>query len=60
MQLKRNGEIFEIKNFAIEISGKRFWIEELPEGKININKVSIEGPDYISIYPVSSDEIEIS
>ena len=60
IQLKRNGEILELKNFVIEVDKKRFRIAECYDGKISINKVSSEGSDYINIYPVSGNEIEIS
>lgn len=60
IQLKRNGEILEIENFVIEVEKKRFRIAECYDGKISINKVALEGSDYINIHPVSGNEIELS
>ena len=61
IQLKRDGEILEIKNFAIEVNGNRYRISETIEGRVTINKVSIDGDDdYIKVHPRSGNEIDVS
>ena len=61
IQLKRDGEILEIKNFAIEVNGNRYRISETIEGRVTINKYSIDGDDdYIKVHPRSGNEIDVS
>jgi hypothetical protein len=61
IQLKRDGEILEIKNFAIEVNGNRYRISETIEGRVTINKVSIDGDDdCIKVHPRSGNEIDVS
>ena len=61
IQLKRDGEVLEIKNFAIEVNGNRYRISETIEGRVTINKYSIDGDDdYIKVRPRSGNEIDVS
>ena len=61
IQLKRDGEVLEIKNFAIEVNGNRYRISETIEGRVTINKVSIDGDDdCIKVHPRSGNEIDVS
>lgn len=61
LQLKREGEIIDIKNFAIEVDGKRYRISETIDGRVKINKVSIDADDdYIRVHPVTGNEIDVS
>lgn len=61
LQLKREGEIIDIKNFAIEVNGNRYRISETIDGRVTINKYSLDGEDdYIKIHPISGNEIDIS
>lgn len=61
IQLKRDGEVLEIKNFAIEVNGNRYRISETIEGRVTINKYSIDGDDdYIKVHPRSGNEIDVS
>ena len=61
IQLKRDGEILEIKKFAIEVNGNRYRISETIEGRVTINKVSTDGDDdYIKVHPRSGNEIDVS
>lgn len=61
LQLKREGEIIDIKNFAIEVNGNRYRISETIDGRVTINKYSLDGEDdYIKVHPRSGNEIDIS
>lgn len=55
-------EIFkDVKNLKIELNGVVYRISESVDGKLNINKVSLDGDDdYLRIHPRSGNEIELS
>jgi hypothetical protein len=61
LQLKRNAEIIDIKNIAISLNNTIYRISEDIEGRLIINKVSIDGnDDYVKIHPRSGNEIALS
>lgn len=60
IQIKRQEEFIEVTNATIEINGNRYRLSESIDGRLIVNKISIDGnDDYIRIYPRSGNEIEV-
>jgi hypothetical protein len=59
-QINRNSEFIEAKTVVIIINGNRFTLKETIDGKLSINKVSINNDgDAILISPTSGNEIDV-
>jgi 2-hydroxy-3-keto-5-methylthiopentenyl-1-phosphate phosphatase len=60
-KLKRQEEFIDVKVVSIEISGNIYRLSETIDGRLTINKISIDGnDDYIRVHPRSGNEIDIS
>ena len=61
IQLKRQEDFIYVKIATIEINGNLYRLSETNEGRLNINKVSLDCTnDCVMIHPRSGNEIELS
>jgi len=61
IQIKRDEEYIEVRNATIEINGNRYRLSESIDGRLTINKISLDGTDdYMRVHPKSGNEIDIS
>jgi len=61
IQTKRQEEFIEVTSATIEINGNRYRLSETIDGRLNVNKISIDGTDdYIRVHPRSGNEIDVS
>jgi len=61
IQTKRQDEFIDVTNATIEINGNRYRLSETIDGRLTINKISIDGDDdYIRVHPRSGNEIDVS
>ena len=59
-QVNRNTEFLEATTIVVVINGTRFTLKETIDGKLSINKVSLnEDSDSILISPRSGNEIDV-
>jgi hypothetical protein len=60
-QVNRNTEFLEATTIVVVINGTRFTLKETIDGKLSINKVSLDdNSDCILISPRSGNEIDVS
>lgn len=61
IQTKRQEEFIDVTNATIEINGNRYRLSETIDGRLTINKISLDGnDDYIKVHPRSGNEIDVS
>ena len=61
IQIKRDQEYIEVTTATIEINGIRYRLSESIDGRLTINKMSLDGnDDYMRVHPRSGNEIDIS
>ena len=61
IQTKRQEEFIDVATATIEINGNRYRLSETIDGRLTINKISIDGnDDYIRVHPRSGNEIDVS
>ncbi len=61
IQIKRQEEFIDLTTATIEINGNRYRLSETIDGRLTINKISLDGnDDYIKIHPRSGNEIDVS
>jgi hypothetical protein len=61
IQIKRQEEFIDVTTATIEINGNRYRLSETIDGRLTINKISLDGnDDYIKIHPRSGNEIDVS
>lgn len=61
IQTKRQEEFIDVTTATIEIKGNRYRLSETIDGRLTINKISLDGnDDYIKIHPRSGNEIDVS
>jgi hypothetical protein len=61
IQVKRDNEYIEVRNATIEINGNRYRLSETIDGRLTVNKISLDGTDdYMRVHPKSGNEIDIS
>jgi len=61
IQIKRQEEFIEVTATTIEINGNRYRLSETIDGRLTVNKISIDGnDDYIRVHPRSGNEIDVS
>lgn len=61
VKLKREENFTDSKFTTVEINGCRYRLSESIDGRLKVNKISIDGTDdYIRIHPVSGNEIDLS
>ena len=61
IQTKRQEEFIDVTTATIEINGNRYRLSETIDGRLTINKISLDGnDDYIKIHPRSGNEIDVS
>jgi hypothetical protein len=59
-QVNRNTEFLEATTLVVIINGTRFTLKETVDGKLSINKVSInDESDSILVSPRSGNEVDI-
>ena len=60
-QTKRNEEFIDLYSVTIEIGGNRYRLSQSVDGRLIVNKISLDGnDDYMRVHPKSGNEIEIS
>lgn len=60
VKTKRSEVLIDTTTVTIELNGNRYRLSETVDGKLLINKISIEGGrDSIIVYPRSGNEIEV-
>ena len=61
IQTKRQEDFIDVTTATIEINGNRYRLSETIDGRLTINKISIDGnDDYIRVHPSSGNEIDVS
>jgi hypothetical protein len=61
IQTKRQEEFIDVTTATIEINGNRYRLSETFDGRLTVNKISIDGnDDYIRVHPRSGNEIDVS
>lgn len=61
IQTKRQEDFIDITTATIEINGNRYRLYETIDGRLTVNKISIDGnDDYIRVHPRSGNEIDVS
>lgn len=61
IQTKRQEEFIDVTTATIEINGNRYRLSETIDGRLTINKISLDGnDDDIKIHPRSGNEIDVS
>jgi hypothetical protein len=59
-QVKRNTEFLEATTIVVVINGTRYTLKETNEGKLSINKISLDdNSDLILVSPRSGNEIDV-
>lgn len=60
-KIKRGEEFIDLSSITIEIEGKIYRLSQSIDGRLIVNKISLDGnDDYIRVHPRSGNEIEIS
>lgn len=60
IQTKRQEDFIDVTTATIEINGNRYRLSETIDGRLTINKISIDGDDdYIRVHPRSGNEIDV-
>jgi len=60
IQIKRQEEFIEAKYATIEINENKYRLSETIDGRLKVNKTSLDGMDnYIRTYPSNNNEIDI-
>ena len=60
-QTKRNEEFIDLYSVTIEIEGNRYRLSQSVDGRLIVNKISLDGnDDCMRVHPRSGNEIEIS
>jgi len=63
IQLRRGAEYVDMGKgtTTVEINGKVYRLSETIDGRLKVNKISLDGmDDYIRIHPTSGNEIDLS
>jgi len=61
IQIKRQEGFIDVTTATIEINGNRYRLSETIDGRLTVNKISIDGDDdYIRVHPRSGNEIDVS
>lgn len=61
LQTKRAEDFIDVTVATIEIKGNRYRLSETIDGRLTINKISIDGTDdYIKVHPRSGNEVDLS
>ena len=61
LKLNREDNSQEVKRIYLEIGDNMFTLTETVDGKLNVNKVSIErNKDILSVFPRSGNEIQLN
>lgn len=61
LQTKRQEDFIDVTTATIEINGNRYRLSETIDGRLTVNKISIDGQDdYLKVHPRSGNEIDIS
>ena len=63
IQIRRGAEYVDIGKgtTTVEINGNRYRLSETTDGRLTVNKVSLDGnDDYIRVHPRSGNEIDVS
>ena len=61
LKLNREDNSQEVKRIYLEIGDNMFTLTETVDGKLNVNKVSIErNKDILSVFPRSGNEIQLT
>lgn len=61
IQTKRQEEFIDVSTATIKINGNRYRLSETIDGRLTVNKISLDGnDDYIRVHPRSGNEIDVS
>lgn len=61
VKISRESEELTSEYLTVEIGNNRFRLSESVDGRLVLNKISIDGSDdYMRIFPRTGNEIEIS
>jgi hypothetical protein len=61
IKTKRHEDFIDVTTATIEINGNRYRLSETIDGRLTINKISIDGnDDCIRVHPRSGNEIDVS